>query len=110
MVVIYVRVSYLCSVISNISRMRNAINSAQLNKSGVITAAGKQMHVLSRNGDQFLLFHGMNGTKGNVLRSAISNDSAFMTYEMWYVFKMQRHCSCKEECERRIERRYEKVL
>jgi len=55
MVVIYIRVSYLCGVISNISRMRNAINSAQLNKSRVITAAGKQMHVLSRQESVFTL-------------------------------------------------------
>lgn len=75
MVVIYVRVSYLCGVISNISRMRNAINSAQLNKSGVITAAGKQMHTFYRDKDQFLLFHGMNGASASVLHSTISNDN-----------------------------------
>lgn len=53
MVLIYVRASYLCGVISNISQMRNAINSVQLNKSGVITAAGKQMHVLSKRESVF---------------------------------------------------------
>lgn len=101
MVVIYVRVSYLCGVISNISRMRNAINSAQLNKSGVITAAGKQMHLLSKRGSVFTLSRNEWHEREYIALYDKQRHAAFMTYEMWYIFKKQCRCSCRGEYERR---------